>query len=682
MDIAAQTFAGVKTFINRIESSVSTGNVAMQLTAGARVHFASGDANAWLGRTSANIIGTPGTLLSSNTAAGFFTSGAGGYYGSSGAVKLMSEQADGASAVAMVTDTIVNWANAAALLASYRNNGVEKASISKDGSIAGNAFYARNATYGFQLGTAGNAFVSMDYTDNTWHHHFGTLSIEATMTAFNAGITMNSTVASTGNAVKLLDGARVNFSTADASAYLYRSAANTIRTPGSFTVDTALAVGANASITGSSGVFSGVRYDLAGLASGAVGFQAAAADLTTAKAFRFNNTVTLGTGNAMLAEFQNNGTKLFGITYYGRAEVEDIKYISGGWRLYGGGNFNIETPGGAAAFTLSVSTFQGTFAYGCNSDAFGTYTASSMYLRGSIADGAGAVAAITDNSNTLADASAKLLSVRNNTVERFYVGKNGNVVIGAGLNGATIAGGTSSILTLNNNIGAQLEQSGTRLLLDSTGADLRGNVADGASAIGVVLGSLPTYSNATSKLLSLKNNATEKAYVRYDGGIYSGPASLDGSSGVVVPTHNGALRNGFFKTTIPYTAFSDPGDTITLVLADIPAKTRITSVVADVTTAFDIPAPATDMLMAVGWVGNEDDLIDVFTAVAPITRGLADGDLGTALTRATAVQGGAIPSWTATKQLSVTLFAETGGPLEDLTQGSVTVYVTYETLGT
>lgn len=52
---------------------------------------------------------------------------------------------------------------------------------------------------------------------------------------FDALITSN--VASGSNAVKLLDGARLNFSTSDTSAYLYRSAANVIRTPGTFAVD-------------------------------------------------------------------------------------------------------------------------------------------------------------------------------------------------------------------------------------------------------------------------------------------------------------------------------------------------------------------------------------------------------------------------------------------------------------
>lgn len=64
------------------------------------------------------------------------------------------------------------------------------------------------------------------------------------------GVALTSAMASGSNAVNLLNGARLNFSTADASAYLYRSAANTIRTPGAVTVDGAfssnVASGSNA----------------------------------------------------------------------------------------------------------------------------------------------------------------------------------------------------------------------------------------------------------------------------------------------------------------------------------------------------------------------------------------------------------------------------------------------------
>ncbi len=106
-------------------------------------------------------------------------------------------------------------------------------------------------------------------------------------------------------AVNLLDGARLNFSTADASAYLYRSAANTLRTPGSLTVDTnglfsgtltatgtlaatnALTVGTTANVTGlltaTAGATFGARNTYKGITSitaFATGGQASATALT------------------------------------------------------------------------------------------------------------------------------------------------------------------------------------------------------------------------------------------------------------------------------------------------------------------------------------------------------------------------------------------------------------------
>ncbi len=64
----------------------------------------------------------------------------------------------------------------------------------------------------------------------------GYLGIGGVAAYFPQGVSsaalLSSSVASGSDAVKLLDGARINLSTADASAYFHRSAANTINTPG------------------------------------------------------------------------------------------------------------------------------------------------------------------------------------------------------------------------------------------------------------------------------------------------------------------------------------------------------------------------------------------------------------------------------------------------------------------
>lgn len=59
---------------------------------------------------------------------------------------------------------------------------------------------------------------------------------------------------------------------------------------------------------------------------------------------------------------------------------------------------------------------------------WGTLAAASAILRGAVADGASAVGVILDNSVTLADAAAKLVSVRNNGAEKAYFDKDGHLI--------------------------------------------------------------------------------------------------------------------------------------------------------------------------------------------------------------------------------------------------------------
>lgn len=75
-------------------------------------------------------------------------------------------------------------------------------------------------------------------------------------------------------AVSLLDGARLNFSTADASAYITRSAANVLQTPGTFQAITALLLGSVSGAFSMQGFYSGsaaIEFMTVGQASTFVG---------------------------------------------------------------------------------------------------------------------------------------------------------------------------------------------------------------------------------------------------------------------------------------------------------------------------------------------------------------------------------------------------------------------------
>ena len=129
----------------------------------------------------------------------------------------------------------------------------------------------------------------------------------------------------------------------------------------------------------------------------------------------------------------------------------------------------------------------------------------SITLQGNVADGASAVGTILDNAVTLANAAAKIASFRNNGTEKLAVDLNG-AVLGAAA-------------------GASLP--------------LKGTVADGASAVGVVLDNTVSLANASAKIASFRNATVEKAYVNKDGKVFG--AGLDAGSAKITNVANATV---------------------------------------------------------------------------------------------------------------------------------------------
>ncbi len=189
-----------------------------------------------------------------------FLTGTNASYASDGAVRLTSQDTDGGSAIAAIVDTSTAWSTSGAKLFVWKNNGVEKASISRTGTLTtAGAVTATGAVTGSNLSGTNTGDIilapfgsapsssgsSLDATVNSLTlqpadaTHPGGVSI-GTQTFAGAktfAAALSSSVASGSNSINLLDGARLNLSTADTSAYLYRSASNTIRTPGNIVVD-------------------------------------------------------------------------------------------------------------------------------------------------------------------------------------------------------------------------------------------------------------------------------------------------------------------------------------------------------------------------------------------------------------------------------------------------------------
>jgi hypothetical protein len=141
----------------------------------------------------------------------------------------------------------------------------------------------------------------------------------------------------------------------------------------------------------------------------------------------------------------------------------------------------------------------------------------------------------------------------------------------------------------------------------------------------------------------------------------------------------GSVRKLTYKCTTTFAAFSAAALTADKVIATLPAKARVVAVYADTTIKYIGGAVATCTLRLGSTAGGVEVLAshDVFTAA--VTKGLADADLGTSLVRAAAIQGGYMPSFTATTALTARI-TTTGANTNALTQGSTTWYIEAEVL--
>lgn len=140
----------------------------------------------------------------------------------------------------------------------------------------------------------------------------------------------------------------------------------------------------------------------------------------------------------------------------------------------------------------------------------------------------------------------------------------------------------------------------------------------------------------------------------------------------------GHVNTQLYKVTTTYAAYTDSDATKGIVIATLPAKTKIVGFYSDTTVKYT--GGSTDAATMVVGITSESaaEIIashDVYAAA--ILVGDADADMGTAMTRAAAIQGGYLPSWTGTTAIYATL-AITSDVLSNLTTGSTTFYIETE----
>lgn len=168
------------------------------------------------------------------------------------------------------------------------------------------------------------------------------------------------------------------------------------------------------------------------------------------------------------------------------------------------------------------------------------------------------------------------------------------------------------------------------------------------------------------------------------GRVGSAQISPTTTAGAVV-VDPGSNRFTTYVVTFPAAAFTANATTQDITIATVPKKFKVMFLVADVTTAFTCASVCTTstLSMTAGKTAGGNEYLASFDLDAAIaTFGLTSAQGGTVFVTGAAVpvQGGDIPSWTATTTVQARFTSGTGnignGTVTNLGVGSVTFYLT------
>lgn len=147
--------------------------------------------------------------------------------------------------------------------------------------------------------------------------------------------------------------------------------------------------------------------------------------------------------------------------------------------------------------------------------------------------------------------------------------------------------------------------------------------------------------------------------------------------------YSGRLTRGQVKITIDKTAWTASATTQDITIVTIPARTRIVAAYSETTEAYAGLVGTIEVSMGSS-AGGTQILGNHDVKTATVTKGLLDADMGASMTRAAQIQGGYLPSFTGTTNISVRLTSGVGNignaGVSNLTNGSTTYYLLLETL--
>lgn len=252
---------------------------------------------------------------------------------------------------------------------------------------------------------------------------------------------------------------------------------------------------------------------------------------------------------------------------------------------------------------------------------------------------------------------------------------NGDVTITHSADTIAVAGGTLNTVAITAT--GTIATSGAVDI--NSGRHVRAGTADSSNAFYWTSGPQFVAKDATSVFL-VDSAATGPLSVSVGPVVDStAPVGTVGSGTGVTVNGTAGLRRVTYKATFTQAAFSAAATTADKTIYTLAAKQKLVSIYADSTATWTGGA-VSDADMTCGKTAGGNEYLTTFDVdTATITRGLVDADLGTSINRAGAIQGGDLPSWTATTAITCRL-TTVGANTDALTAGSITFYLVTEML--
>jgi hypothetical protein len=224
-------------------------------------------------------------------------------------------------------------------------------------------------------------------------------------------------------------------------------------------------------------------------------------------------------------------------------------------------------------------------------------------------------------------------------------------------------------------VGISVPTPSAKLHVKGTAAAETVSIVQGATSQS---GYLQEWQNSSGTALAYLNSSGIARFPEISSSLTS-VSPISASTGRDV-YYNGDVRRGYYKVAVSDAGWTKPAATTEdLTILTLPAKARVTSVIADTLYSYYIDGASTVNLRVGVTTGGQEWILDHDVSTSAVTKGLADADLGTSINRANAVQGGHIPNWTTTTAVKARLTSSSAN-LTGLVAGQTFYYITVEFL--